>query len=47
VFANELLDKIEAMGYIRVDRTAGLDMVYKVKDINSETILNDYYNKNR
>jgi hypothetical protein len=47
VLANELLDKVEAMGYIRVDRTAGLDMVYKEKEINTETILRDYYNINR
>ena len=41
--ANALLDKLDAAGYIRVDRTAGLDMIYQVEKLNPEKIIEDYY----
>ena len=41
--ANELLDKLDAAGYIRVDRTAGLDMIYLVNSLNSISIVENYY----
>ncbi len=44
VVANEMLDKIEAMDYIRVDRTAGLDIIYKKKEFSPNSILLEYYN---
>ena len=44
VQANEYLDMLESMGYIRVNRTAGLDMIYKINDeIKPENIIRDYY----
>lgn len=43
VMANALLDKLDAAGYIRVDRTAGLDMIYQVEKLNPEKIIEDYY----
>lgn len=45
VTINEFLDKLDALGYIRVDRTAGLDMIYRKKDFSAEQILKDYYEK--
>ena len=45
VFANELLDKLDAAGYIRVDRTAGLDMIYQVEQLNPYEVIEDYYRK--
>ena len=47
VAVNELLDKLDAMGYIRVDRTAGLDMIYKVSDMTQETVMKEYYKAHR
>lgn len=43
VMANELLDRLDAEGYIRVDRTAGLDMIYPVKLKDAITIIENYY----
>ena len=42
---NEMLDKLDALGYINVDRTAGLDMIYKAKKFTPESVMDDYYNK--
>lgn len=47
VVSNELLDRLDMMGYIRVDRTAGLDMIYKIKDISPDNVMREYYNKHR
>lgn len=47
VAVNEYLDRLENLGYIHVDRTAGLDMVYKVKDVEIEEIVEEYYQGNR
>lgn len=43
VMANDYLDKLDAAGYLRVDRTAGLDMVYSVKKLSPAKIAIDYY----
>lgn len=43
VVVNQYLDKLEELGYIRVNRTAGLDIVYKKKNVTSSDILKDYY----
>lgn len=45
VTVNEYLDNLEALGYIRVDRTAGLDMVYPIDIKKPIEIIKDYYNK--
>lgn len=43
VAINQLLDGIDLLGYIKVDRTAGLDMIYKLKDFTPKSIVEDYY----
>ena len=43
VMANEYLDKLDAAGYIRVNRTAGLDMIYPVKKVDALTVLEKFY----
>ena len=45
VVANEYLDKLEAMEYLRVDRTAGLDIIYKTREFTASNIMETYYNK--
>lgn len=40
---NEYIDKLDALGYLRVNRTAGLDIIYNTNDLDPEEILNDYY----
>lgn len=47
VAINEFLDKLDTMGYIRVDRTAGLDIIYKISDMTKETIMKEYYEAHR
>lgn len=42
---NEMLDRLDALGYIKVDRTAGLDMIYQAKQFTPESVMKDYYNK--
>ncbi len=46
VAANELLDKLEAFDYIRINRTAGLDVIYKNDELKPDSIVENYY-KNR
>lgn len=46
VMANDYFDKLDAAGYIRVNRTAGLDMIYPAKKLNPMKILDEYYNNN-
>lgn len=41
--ANEYFDRLDAAGYIRVDRTAGLDMIYLIQDMNAIDVLEKYY----
>ena len=43
VMANDYFDRLDAAGYIRVNRTAGIDMIYLVKRIKALEILKDYY----
>lgn len=43
VALNEFLDRIEALGYVHVDRTAGLDIVYKTSEITPIQIIEKYY----
>ena len=40
---NEYLDQLRARGYITINRTAGLDMVYFDKNITAKQVLIDYY----
>lgn len=42
---NEYLDRLEEMGYLTVNRTAGLDMVYLKKNITSKDVVLNYYKK--
>ena len=44
VTVNKYLDDLDSLGYIRVDRTAGLDMVYPVNVKAPIEIIKDYYN---
>lgn len=43
VTVNNILDQLDSIGYIRVDRTAGLDLVYPIEKINSTEIIEEYY----
>lgn len=43
VMANDYLDRLDAAGYIRVNRTAGIDMIYLINRIGVSEILEDYY----
>lgn len=43
---NEYLDKLDTAGYIRVDRTAGLDMIYPAKKLNPIEIVGEFYRNN-
>jgi len=47
VTINSFLDKLDTMGYIRVDRTAGLDMIYKVSSITQDVVMREYYEAHR
>lgn len=46
VMANDYFDRLDAAGYIRVDRTAGLDMIYLEKNLNPNEIIEDFYKEN-
>ena len=43
VMANEYFDRLDAAGYIQVDRTAGLDMIYPLNTLNPIEIVKKYY----
>lgn len=43
VVVNDYLDRLDAAGYIKVDRTAGLDMIYLLKKLDDESVLKEYY----
>lgn len=43
VTLNSILDKLENMGYIRVDRTAGLDVIYPVNVGTADEVIEEYY----
>ena len=42
---NEHLDQLKALGYITINRTAGLDMVYIREDLSPSDIMVEYYKK--
>lgn len=46
VMANDYFDRLDAAGFIRVDRTAGLDMIYPVKELDPIKIIGDFYKNN-
>ena len=43
VMANDYFDRLDAAGYIHVNRTAGLDMIYLVNKIKALDVLENYY----
>lgn len=45
VMANDYFDRLDAEGFIRVNRTAGLDMIYPVKDLDAIEVIENYYRK--
>ena len=45
VTSNHYLDRLEDLGYIRVDRTAGLDMVYREKEFSQIDVMTTYYER--
>lgn len=47
VSANEFLDKLEALDYIRINRTAGLDVIYKNCELNAIEVVENYYKNKR
>lgn len=47
VTISEYLDRLDALGYVRVDRTAGLDMIYRVSDLSQEKVIEDFYENHR
>lgn len=47
VTANELLDKLDTLEYIRINRTAGLDVIYRTKEFSAMDVIEEYYNKVR
>lgn len=47
ISVNAYLDKLEHMGYIRVNRTAGLDIVYLMHGMKGIEIIEEYYKTHR
>ena len=47
VSVNRYLDIIETLGHIRVDRTAGLDVVYPIAIEKPNEIIQAYYKQRR
>jgi hypothetical protein len=45
VLINEYLDQLRASGYITLNRTAGLDMVYVNTERTPQGIMREYYEK--
>ncbi len=43
VLVNEYLDQLRAAGYLEINRTAGLDMVYLSKDFSPKDAMEAYY----
>ena len=43
ITVNNILDRLDNAGYIRVDRTAGLDIVYPNKKITAQEVIEEYY----
>lgn len=46
IMANDYFDRLDATGYIRVNRTAGLDMLYQVEKLDPLKIMEEYYQNN-
>lgn len=46
VLANDYFDRLDAAGYIHVNRTAGLDMIYPVRKMSPVEVLEEYYKNN-
>ena len=46
VLANDMFDKLDALGYLRVDRTAGLDMIYFPDTLKLDRIVELIYRNN-
>ena len=44
--ANDYLDRLRQEGYIQINRTAGLDMIYLKENITPKEILELYYQQN-
>ena len=44
VVLNQYLDKLEKHGYIRIIRTAGLDVVYNARNTTAIEVIEEYYN---
>lgn len=47
VTINEYLDRLDSLKYIKVDRTAGLDMVYPVKINDNIEVIKEYYKQRK
>lgn len=47
IILNDYLDKLSQHGYIYINRTAGLDMVYGTRCLKKEDVLREYYKNNR
>lgn len=47
VMANDYLDRLDSTGLIRVNRTAGLDMIYLLQKKSRYEILKEYYSGKR
>ncbi len=45
VVINNFLDRLDALGYIRVDRTAGLDMIYRLNEFSKESVIEEYFER--
>ena len=45
VSCNYYLDRLDDLGYIRVDRTAGLDMIYRKMDFSKIDVIKTYYER--
>lgn len=45
ILINEYLDQLRVSGYITLNRTAGLDMVYVNTDRTPESVMREYYEK--
>lgn len=45
VSANEMFDRLENLDLIRINRTAGLDVIYKTKDLVALDVIEEYYNR--
>lgn len=43
MMANDYFDRLDAAGFIHVDRTAGIDMIYSVEGWAAPDILKEYY----